>query len=337
MAEELDIFGFYHDRCLHQQEYVPSLISTLMGRQYQQYQIAAQAPKGESWMDLFELVYGIAVGRACVDTPMYSCYTESPGVVSILVMLSGQLNIEKTDGTVVQYFSAGSVGIGPRSSAENLLLNYMPDKNHKVLAVSIDIPDSLFFKLFPADEAACKVYALPYDDCMLKIDHFCRHAVLNVAEQIMQCDYKNVVEVMSVESLVLDLMTKIATHFSQIFKVVDSVSCCQSRYCSQVRQVIDVLENRYEEKHTIASLSRLVGLNECYLKSFFKAQTGQTIAEYQRRVRMEKAKYFIESQGCSVIEAAQKIGYQNPGHFAVAFRKVYGLSPSSIRNSLVVD
>jgi AraC-like DNA-binding protein len=134
------------------------------------------------------------------------------------------------------------------------------------------------------------------------------------------------------ESVSLDLMATLIG--SKAFAVMAGGERSQipHRQCIAVNMTVDILQEEYAEHHTIASLSRRVGINECYLKSAFRTLTGHTIADYLRRVRMEKARAMIESHGKSVTEAATFVGYSNPSHFAAGFRKVHGILPSNLKN-----
>lgn len=334
MNKHLDILDYYHDCCGKLDQYVESSQASYMGRKHYTYKVTSPSSTQDGWMDLFQIVYGLTVGRTRIYTPMQSRYTESPGMVAIFIVLSGQLNIEKPDGSVLYRFGAGSVGVGCRSCVDHLLLNYLPNSDHTLEAVSIDVPVTFFSQLFPNHECdLSSIKSFPHESCMLKMDHLCRHFAIDVANKIMECDCQNLKDVIYIESIVLDLISKLSSHFNQIFQPCCDVAHRHYRHYHRIRNAINILEGQYDQKHTIASLSRLVGLNECYLKSLFKEQTGQTIAECQRSIRMKKAKYFIEILGCTVMEAAQKVGYNNPGHFAAAFRKEYGLSPSSLKQT----
>ena len=94
----------------------------------------------------------------------------------------------------------------------------------------------------------------------------------------------------------------------------------------------DILNSRLAEPPSIADLSRQVGLNECKLKQLFKNQFQNTIYGYVQSERMRRAKIFLE-QGMSVSQTASTLGYVNFSHFAAAFRKHHGASPSACKRN----
>ena len=93
---------------------------------------------------------------------------------------------------------------------------------------------------------------------------------------------------------------------------------------------IDILHAEWDQPHTIAQLARRAGMNECYLKSMFRERTGESIAAYLRRLRMERARTLIEAGQHTVQEVAFMAGYSNASHFGEAFRRVHGMLPSRL-------
>jgi AraC family transcriptional regulator len=65
-----------------------------------------------------------------------------------------------------------------------------------------------------------------------------------------------------------------------------------------------------------------------YFAELFRKSTGQTPHQYVLSQRIERAKQNLHDPGRSVIEVGLDAGFQNPSHFARAFRKLVGTSPS---------
>ena len=101
----------------------------------------------------------------------------------------------------------------------------------------------------------------------------------------------------------------------------------------RIDEAADILQNEFARPLTIAEISRRVGLNECYLKRYFKAQTGETVAGRLRRLRLEHALALIES-GSTVQAAMHFCGYRHAGRFNEAFRRHYGFLPSDVKKSV---
>ncbi len=74
-------------------------------------------------------------------------------------------------------------------------------------------------------------------------------------------------------------------------------------------------------------LAREAGMSLPSFKTKFHEVTGQTVFGYLTEKRLERARFGIEQQGWSVIEAAWFSGYRHPTNFSAAFRRRFGFSP----------
>lgn len=92
----------------------------------------------------------------------------------------------------------------------------------------------------------------------------------------------------------------------------------------------EILLKSLEEQMTIKELSKLVGINECYLKKGFKELFGTTIFEFYQGQRMEHAKYLLYEKGLTVTQVAYHLNYSNISHFSTAFRKYTGIKPCEL-------
>ena len=91
-----------------------------------------------------------------------------------------------------------------------------------------------------------------------------------------------------------------------------------------------ILLDQIGEPITIKSLSRKVGMNECYLKKGFRELFGTTIFEFYQSQRMEHAKYLLYEKGLTVTEVSVLLGYSSISHFSTAFKKHTGLKPCEL-------
>lgn len=91
-----------------------------------------------------------------------------------------------------------------------------------------------------------------------------------------------------------------------------------------------ILDQNYDQSISIKELSKLVLLNECYLKKGFKTMFGKTINEYQQALRIDKAKHLLQIEGLNVSEVASKLGYSSISHFSTAFKKATSLKPCEL-------
>ena len=95
----------------------------------------------------------------------------------------------------------------------------------------------------------------------------------------------------------------------------------------RVEQVIFLLKQDLAEPPTLEELGRKIGCSHFYLSRSFSNHTGQTITQYLRQLRMERAAELLRSGEYNVTEAALEVGYASPSHFSQAFHEAFGCCP----------
>lgn len=86
--------------------------------------------------------------------------------------------------------------------------------------------------------------------------------------------------------------------------------------------------------YEIKNLEELaISTNYCYphLSTLFKRHTSQTLSEYFRFQKLEKAKTLIEETELSLTEIAEKLNYASIYSFSKAFKNQYGIPPAEYR------
>ena len=78
---------------------------------------------------------------------------------------------------------------------------------------------------------------------------------------------------------------------------------------------------------TCGSVAAQINISEVYLRKLFSKYRGLSPSRYLLRVRMKKANFYL-SEGYSVCETAQNVGYRDVYQFSRAYKKHFGYSPS---------
>ncbi len=95
----------------------------------------------------------------------------------------------------------------------------------------------------------------------------------------------------------------------------------------RVEQAAFLLKQNLAEPPSLEELGRKIGCSHFYLSRIFSAQTGQTIPQYLRQLRLEKAAELLRSGEYNVTEAALEVGYNSLSHFSAAFHETFGCCP----------
>lgn len=83
-----------------------------------------------------------------------------------------------------------------------------------------------------------------------------------------------------------------------------------------------------EDSICLQSVSLAFGINERYLSTFFKEQTGESFQTYVTRLRIEEANRLLRETDLSIQAIAEQVGYVNPNTFRSAYNRVMGFNPS---------
>ncbi|WP_169334361.1 helix-turn-helix domain-containing protein [Rubritalea marina] len=93
------------------------------------------------------------------------------------------------------------------------------------------------------------------------------------------------------------------------------------------------LEEHLDENLDLSQLAECVGCAPHYLSRQYKQQTGITLKQQHRKLRIEKAAELLEQGDYNVTEAAMEVGYSSLSHFSKAFHEETGRLPSEMVNT----
>jgi len=93
----------------------------------------------------------------------------------------------------------------------------------------------------------------------------------------------------------------------------------------------EFIDKNYQTKIRIIDLAKIVGTNQQMLKKGFKEMFKTTIFSYYNDLRMKMAKSILIDGRKNVAEVSNEIGYKNPQHFTVAFKKRFGILPKDLK------
>ena len=95
----------------------------------------------------------------------------------------------------------------------------------------------------------------------------------------------------------------------------------------RVAAVVTLLKRDLVHPPTLDSIAKVVGCSPFYLSRTFSKEMGQTLPQYLRQLRMEKAALLLRSGDYNVTEVALEVGYNSLSHFSSAFHQTYGCCP----------
>ena len=100
---------------------------------------------------------------------------------------------------------------------------------------------------------------------------------------------------------------------------------------ARITTVQELLIAQPDRAYRLCDLAREAGVGVTTLKTKFPLVTGKPVFEFLRDVRLQRAHAGLENEGWTVAQAAHFVGYTHQSNFSTAFRRKFGISPSSIR------
>ena len=104
-------------------------------------------------------------------------------------------------------------------------------------------------------------------------------------------------------------------------------------WVEQLNRAIAYIDENLDGDISYEEISRITASPIAMFQRFFVLMTGITLAEYIRRRRLTRALHDLQSTGEKVIDIAVKYGYESADAFCVAFKRLYGLTPSQARKT----
>jgi DNA-binding response OmpR family regulator len=105
------------------------------------------------------------------------------------------------------------------------------------------------------------------------------------------------------------------------------VQSADDKLLERVMKVIN--DNISNPNLTVDEVASEVGISRVHLHRKLKELTNQTTRDYIRNIRLKMAADLLSQKKYSIAEVADLTGFANPNSFSVAFKELYGVSPSA--------
>ena len=112
-----------------------------------------------------------------------------------------------------------------------------------------------------------------------------------------------------------------------------SFSATDNSAAQLAREAKQLISEDLSQKLTIEEIAERLYVSRTRLCMSFKQQTGQSIGDYVKDLRIETAKHLLAETSKPIGEIAQDIGYMRQGSFSEAFKEVEGVTPNQWRKA----
>lgn len=103
-----------------------------------------------------------------------------------------------------------------------------------------------------------------------------------------------------------------------------------------VDRVTEILHHQFRSRLTLEEIAAEVGASPARVSAVFRRVYHRSIAEEQRRLRVEFALERLRDRDASLADIALEAGFSDQPHFSRAFKQVTGMTPARYRVAFTV-
>ncbi|MEM9092601.1 MAG: AraC family transcriptional regulator [Cyanobacteria bacterium P01_F01_bin.53] len=255
---------------------------------------------------------------------------ENNHLVQFTVLLSGVCDCgDHLQLDALQSYVGGS-GIQPQHSSK-------VSQSDRRVGVDIEMPPALFQQFLGNAQGELPASLQPLvrqNDWQRRFSPQMTGAMRTVVRQIIDCPFLGTAKraylqgkVFELIALQLDSISSSDAAPTATFPKADTVA--------RLHYAAEILRSRLENPPSQIELAQLVGIGHSTLSKGFREVFGITPFAYLTRYRMEQAESSLRQPDCTVAEVANRVGYGNPAHFAAAFKRHFGITPSECMRGLI--
>lgn len=103
-------------------------------------------------------------------------------------------------------------------------------------------------------------------------------------------------------------------------------------YEIRIGKAMDYISANLSESLSLDAVARSANFSKFHFHRIFKTLTGETVAEFTKRLRLEKAAFQLcYSPASSITDIAMDLGFSSSQNFAKAFKKYFECTPNHFR------
>ena len=150
----------------------------------------------------------------------------------------------------------------------------------------------------------------------------------SLVQELWNAPYRGAAKQMYVQGKVFELLGLHLDLISPDTRQIKSPPKMRPKTIASLHHARDILTTQFEHPPSLPELAIKVGVSERSLQRGFSTLFETTVVGFIAQQRLERAKMLLREGKHSVAEVALLVGYGNIGHFSVAFRSRFGITPS---------
>ncbi len=103
----------------------------------------------------------------------------------------------------------------------------------------------------------------------------------------------------------------------------------------RIAHIIAFINENFDQPMNIDELSSMANMSGSALHQKFKQVTCMSPLQYLKKIRLHQARNMMLEGRLNASDAGYKVGYNNPSQFSREFKRMFGMPPTSLRNTLM--
>ncbi|MEX0272504.1 helix-turn-helix transcriptional regulator [Leptolyngbyaceae cyanobacterium UHCC 1019] len=204
-------------------------------------------------------------------------------------------------------------------------------RSQRQVFVNIHLLPEVFAEFFSglagANAALLKVL-LKQDDWKVSFFPTVTPTMRQVARQMIDVPFRGELRRSYLQEKVFELLSLQLHPLLTDSRLCHLLPGCKTESIARIYHAREVLLSRLDNPPPLSNLARLVGTSDRTLRRGFREMFGTTVVGFLTQQRMIQAEQMLRERQCTVAEAANRVGYSHFGHFAAAFKRQFGMTPS---------
>ena len=98
-----------------------------------------------------------------------------------------------------------------------------------------------------------------------------------------------------------------------------------------VQRAIEYIQEHYREHIHLPDVAEYAGVPTTYISKLLHLETGKTFPELLNSARIAEARQLLRNNNIKIQEVALQTGFEDPAHFARAFKRTTGVTANRYR------
>jgi len=108
-------------------------------------------------------------------------------------------------------------------------------------------------------------------------------------------------------------------------------SSTQKHYQNRIHIVWQYIQHNLDKRLSLEELAEVACISPFHFHRVFRAYTGESLSQYIKRLRLERAASQLQSQNMGITDIAYGCGYETPAAFSKAFKQQFLVTPTEFR------